>query len=323
MTTEGEPFLQYEGEDGMLIFACEADLLFLASQLHWFVDGTFSITPNGYAQQYTIHAMYDGKIYPCVYALLPGKSTDVYIKFIQEVLLLLPAGTVANPASIMMDFEKAAMNAFEHHFPHAEIAGCYFHLCQSIWRKIQNMKLDIRYKAEPAFAIRVRKFLALAFVPPNEVHYYMRILMADEVSKNDSLVQFAIYFQDTYVGQSFGMGIETHATFPYRTWNMYERVKANLPRTNNAMEGWHHAFCNGLRHPTLPKLAQKYKKEQHRHLLERTRHMAGITTPAIIRKYQKLSKSLKAVISKLDRLITADLPYLEIVARLMIINYPE
>ena len=134
----------------------------------------------------------------------------------------------------MTDFELAAINAFKSCFPDADIAGCYFHLGQSAWRKIQNLGLSERYSQEPDFALRFRKFLALAFVPPHLVHHYMRMLRQDEALKNDGLLQgFAKYFQDMYVGQEFDP-----ARFVYTSWNMYQRLKDNLPRNNNSV-----VFC--------------------------------------------------------------------------------
>ena len=38
--------------------------------------------------------------------------------------------------NILVDFEKANMNAALLAFPEAEIKGCYFHLCQSLVMKI-------------------------------------------------------------------------------------------------------------------------------------------------------------------------------------------
>ena len=61
---------------------------------------------------------------------------------LEEILNIIPIDATPNPISIMTDFEKAAMNAFEKKFPASEIAVCYFHLGQSLWRRIQNMGLS-------------------------------------------------------------------------------------------------------------------------------------------------------------------------------------
>ena len=194
-THNGDEFLRYQDEN-MMIFAAEEDLIFLASCKDLFGDGTFKVAPPEYVQQYTIHGYFDGLTYPCVYVLLKGKTQVIYEKMLDEVLNLFPIGVTPVVETIMTDFEKAAINAFEKKFSDAQVAGCYFHLGQCAWRRIQREEANYkRYKEDPAFAIRVRRFLALAFVPPNEVHRYMNLLMADEVARNEGLLEFATYFQ--------------------------------------------------------------------------------------------------------------------------------
>jgi transposase-like protein len=45
--------------------------------------------------------------------------------------------TGLNPETIMVDFEKAAMNAISKHFPDTKIRSCFFHFTQSVWRHVQ------------------------------------------------------------------------------------------------------------------------------------------------------------------------------------------
>ena len=136
-TQSGEEFLRYN-EDGMMIFAADSDLEFLAIADHIFGDGTCKITPYGFKQQYTLHAYHDGITYPCVYALLPGMDEPVYDRFLDQLLRLLPR-TLDKPISIMTDFEIAAMNSLRRHFPWAEISGCYFHLGQAVCQKCRTL----------------------------------------------------------------------------------------------------------------------------------------------------------------------------------------
>lgn len=319
-TISGDAFLRYE-EDGMVIFASDDDLRFLAQSRHWFGDGTFKVTPVGYAQQYSLHAFHDGVTYPCVYVLLPGKSEQTYRKMMEKIIDLMPSDTPPNPASIMTDFEKAAMNAFQFCFPETEIRGCYFHLGQSAWRRIQSLGLSAKYREEPSFALRVRRLPALAFVPPNEVHRYMTLILADEVSRDDGLLQFVKYFQDTYVGQRVNDTIVIPGQFPHQQWNMYHRVKNNLPRTNNSLEGWHNGFAKTLPiHPEMPVLAAKYQREQHKLAITRQHHLLGRKIPHVRKKYDIINKRLITLVNRLDSGILVDLTYLESVAKMMPMN---
>ena len=319
-TQSGEEFLRYN-EDGMMIFAANSDLQLLANADHIFGDGTFKITPYGFTQQYTLHAYHDGITYPCVYALLPGMSEEVYDRFLGQLINLLPP-TLGKPISIMTDFELAAMNSFSRHFPWAEISGCYFHLGQAVWRKVQNENLTEKYLQDPEFALRVRKFLALAFVPPRQVHRFFGLLLVDENARGDGyLNEFIRYFQGTWIGYQAPNGFETEARFPYHTWNMYERVKEGLPRTNNAIEGWHCGFALNIQnHPNLETLVDKYHTEQNRNRLRRTQQDMGRVSARTRRKYVIYNNRLTGLIDKFDRGVLDNLQYLQNIARIATIN---
>ena len=50
--------------------------------------------------------------------------------------------------------------------------------------------------------------------------------------------------------------------FDYTLWNVYDRVVADLPRSNNSLEGWHNAFATrvSVTHPTIKRLAEKIRR---------------------------------------------------------------
>ena len=80
------------------------------------------------------------------------KQKKTYIRMIE----LLSEETSPNPGKMLADFEKAALNAFNKKFPHAEISCCYFHLTQSFNRKINKIGLKTYYKNFPEFNLALR-----------------------------------------------------------------------------------------------------------------------------------------------------------------------
>src|SRR6218665_1348819 len=76
-TTSGSPFIRVQEAD-FILFAAQEDIDFLFSNQHWLADGTFRVTPEGFDQLYTIHTLFNGQAFPCIYALLPGRSEAVY-----------------------------------------------------------------------------------------------------------------------------------------------------------------------------------------------------------------------------------------------------
>ena len=96
-----------------MIFAAPSSLQKLGSSKHWFADGTFETCPNIFYQIYTIHAEIHGEIHPLVFALLPGKSEEIYVKMLYALIEGMEAhGIQIGITEVSIDFELAGRNAF-------------------------------------------------------------------------------------------------------------------------------------------------------------------------------------------------------------------
>ena len=122
--------------------------------------------PELFFQLYTIHSCTANRVLPCVYALLPNKQQATYTIFF-EILKQLQH-TLA-PTNLMVDFEIAILNAIDTSFPGTSKKGCFFHFSQAIFRKIQSLGLQNRYKDDENSAHKVRMLAALVFVPLPDV----------------------------------------------------------------------------------------------------------------------------------------------------------
>jgi len=70
--------------------------------------------------------------------------------------------------SFSIDFELAMIKAIEEVFEDSvSIHLCYYHLSQSVWRKVQNLGLASKYTKDKEFRCSVRMISALAFLPLN------------------------------------------------------------------------------------------------------------------------------------------------------------
>jgi len=108
-----------------------------------------------------------------------------------------------NPNSIMMDFEKAAMNAVKSEFPITSINGCLFHLSQCIWQHLQEAGLQKKYIQDSEFTFHIRMLPALAYVPQIKViKDYEKLLDSDYFSENEELLMPIIdYFEGNRIGR--------------------------------------------------------------------------------------------------------------------------
>lgn len=78
-------------------------------------------------------------------------------------------GIELNIKNVSLDFESAAINAFNENFPGISIYCCEFIFSQNIIRKINEFELKSLYSNDPIISVDVRKLKALGFVPDTEI----------------------------------------------------------------------------------------------------------------------------------------------------------
>ena len=66
---------------------------------------------------------------PVICALLPNKTQATYEQLFEALKQLEPR---LQPTTVMIDFEITAKQAITSVFPQVALAGCYFHLGQSL-----------------------------------------------------------------------------------------------------------------------------------------------------------------------------------------------
>ena len=121
-------------------------------------------------QIFTVHAFTKGQQFLLAYCLLPDKTPSSY----QWTFTLLKAKAEKlhlefSPNIAVTDFELAIIQAAELSFPAATITGSYYHYCQCLNRKIQQIGLQVAYQENHQLNRFVWKTAALAFVPPRFV----------------------------------------------------------------------------------------------------------------------------------------------------------
>ena len=77
-------------------------------------------------------------------------------------------------------------------------SGCFFHFGQCIWRNIQNLGFKKKYQENKPFHLKVRKLIALAFVPVLDVINAYET-MIDDFDDEDE--KFLDYFEKTWIGE--------------------------------------------------------------------------------------------------------------------------
>lgn len=268
LTSDGNRFLLYDSGVGdinrIIIFGTDQCLDLLRQSDHWFGDGTFSVSPLIFFQVYTIHAVHHGRVIPCIYALLPNKTGPTYDRLFRELQTHLNGHA---PTDFLFDFELAAMNSARNIFPGIDVKGCFFHLSQNIWKRIQETGLTVLYETDDEFATLMRMIAALSFVPEADVpNAFYDVENAIRNNYNDMRIDNVLdYFEDNYIGRQRRGRPRAVPMFSVSTWNMHQRTQDDLPRTNNHIEGWHRRFtgnCDSV-HPTIWKFIQSLQREEN------------------------------------------------------------
>ena len=206
-TDAGENFLLVEdgqGDDKIIIFATQYNLELLSQAEKIYVDGTFQICPRLFYQIFSLHAFKNGRQFPLVYCLLPGKSRAVYLRALEIIKQKSEdLGYTLAPAEVLTDFELAIIQAVELTFPTTEVKGCFFHFAQALNRKIATLGLQCAYRQNPDVSKFVRKTVALAFVPQRFVRIAWHGIKI-QVPNVEKMDEFVTYFEETWLVGNFG-----------------------------------------------------------------------------------------------------------------------
>jgi hypothetical protein len=242
-TAKGDNFLLHDsgpGQTRFLVFSTGRNMELLAQSSNWYADGTFKTAPPLFQQIYTIHVLANKVVIPLVYILMNDRSTSTYVKVLTAIKDSHPG---LNPATVMTDFEQAAILAFKTVFPNVVQQGCLFHLSQCIWRRMQQISgLQQRYSADAEFALGVRHLAALAFVPTADVTAVFDELMESPFFTEHctEVRELTNYFEDTWIGRPGRRGGRDAPMFAIRLWNVHAQVTEDIPKTNNSVEGMSH-----------------------------------------------------------------------------------
>lgn len=152
---------------------------------------------------------------------------------------------------------------------------------------------------QPDNARHLRALASIALVPKDHVEKAYKALFDSDfwTSNMECLEDLLDYFEKTWLGRSTRRGY-VNPLFPSSVWNQHDGVLGGLPRTNNALEGWHNAFVGraGCNHPTIWRLIDLLKAEHSLIALNLTHIDTGVAPPPPRRRYREANMRLKNVL---------------------------
>jgi hypothetical protein len=138
----------------------------------------------------------------------------------------------------MCDFEQSLILAVQAQLPGAVVSGCYFHFCQNLYRKVQQLGLGPAYERDQQLQKAVRMLMALGYLPVALCRQQFTLFRASGrvqtlIATHPQLDDFIDFIDRVYF----------NGPFPPAMWNVFTRDNSN--RTNNYVEGSiRNMFCN-------------------------------------------------------------------------------
>ncbi|CAH1242609.1 Hypp6887 [Branchiostoma lanceolatum] len=181
-----------------------------------------------------IHGLYHGRVIPFVMALMTSKTVGAYRQVLQHIKEKEreETGHDLSPEMIVSDFKGSIISSNETEFPDA-ITGCYFHFCQSLWRRIQQLSLAGPCRWDPRLRLKrcLRKVMGIGYLPVALVRFNFqehigRNSTQQLIGQYPALQEFFDYKETNYVAAD-------DVTFPIPLWNVYNRDTDT--KTNNLM----------------------------------------------------------------------------------------
>ena len=258
-------------EDRIIIFTTSENIRHLSEAQYWIMDGTFKTAPIIFKQLYTIHAPVGSsnrKILLLFYALMTAKSQELYKRMFEELHEMANQHNIyLEPEFVLTDFELASINAVTEEFVGVQNKGCFFHLGQTIYRKIRDHKLTSKYGTDENFSMKIRQIQALAFLSHLEIPAAWKELKRQIPNEAEAVVKwFEEYYVLGRIQRTLRNGNERRLTptYPPLLWSVFENQEFGFPRTQNKVEAWHRRWETlvGRPHVGLFSIIVEIQKEQ-------------------------------------------------------------
>ena len=154
-------------DNGACWYSCLKNVLSSCNSVLTFILMEHSACPKPYKQIVTIRGNYWERVLPLAFCMLGSKATGLYHEMLQQLkrhVMRLTSNDLT-PARTVCDFEISLMSAIQSEFPGTTLHGCFFHFCQSLWRKIEELGMTTVYGQNPSIKKVIRKIMSLGYLP--------------------------------------------------------------------------------------------------------------------------------------------------------------
>ena len=137
---------------------------------------------------------------------------------------------------------------------------------------------------------------ALAFVPVDMIIVAFEVLCDSDIIPSEA-VEVVNYFEDMWIGRPARRNVRRPPYFPHKMWNMHQEILDTLPKTNNAVEGWHRSFETQVAacHPNIWKFIECIKREQAYNEVQIEQLLSGANSGISKKRYRDTAERLRNI----------------------------
>ena len=147
------------------------------------------------------------------------------------------------PKVVVLDMEKAAINAFRQFFSDITVELCRFHWAQAVFRHIADNKLKPYYiDSDNETGNWLKLFFGLPLLPADEVGDAFAEEIMSEAPSDPAIEEFCDYVLKTYIEPDEGTG------YPPDMWARMPDSDV-VPSTTNGAEAFHRHLNNCFKNP--------------------------------------------------------------------------
>ena len=100
-----------------------------------------------------------------VYSCCEDKSQECYEHLFRSLVgYAAQKDIVLNPPSILIGFDKAAINTINNVFPQTLVKSCHFHFAQNVWKKVKKYGL-VKLSKKENIRRQIDNIISLPMVP--------------------------------------------------------------------------------------------------------------------------------------------------------------
>ena len=194
------------------IFAINVMLFQLQKAKQYFIDGTFSIAPQGFQQVIVLMVLIPELqlFYPSCFILASNKTERLY-KFAFDSLISVAKqeGFELNPQLIMADFETGLINAIKSSFrvtntkEGPKIVNCYFHYVKALIKKAKQLRLITKTNYDDKTKLLIGLLKILSHCPAEKRKDFFAEIELLYKSSGEKYKNYLKYFSKQWLNNPF------------------------------------------------------------------------------------------------------------------------